>query len=53
MWAFALTAPGRLERVEAPEPRAEAPGDVVVRLHAGGICGSDLPSFLGRRNEAA
>ncbi|HET6549555.1 MAG TPA: zinc-binding dehydrogenase [Solirubrobacter sp.] len=51
MWAYALTAPGRLERLDVPDPRAEAPGDVVVRLHAGGICGSDLPSFLGRRNE--
>ena len=26
------------------------PGRVLVRLRAGGICGSDLPSFLGRRN---
>ncbi len=23
---------------------------MLARLHAGGICGSDLPSFLGRRN---
>lgn len=30
-----------------PDP---GPGRVLVRLHAGGICGSDLPSFLGRRN---
>jgi L-iditol 2-dehydrogenase len=30
-----------------PEP---GPGRVLVRLLAGGICGSDLPSFLGRRN---
>lgn len=49
MWAFAVTAPGRFERVEAPVPEA-GPGRVVVRLQAGGICGSDLPSFLGRRN---
>jgi threonine dehydrogenase-like Zn-dependent dehydrogenase len=47
MWAFAMTAPGRLERVEAPEP-AVAPGRVLVRLQAGGICGSDLPTFRGR-----
>ena len=49
MWAYAVTAPGRLERVEAPVPEA-GPGRVLVRLQAGGICGSDLPSFLGRRN---
>ena len=49
MWAYAITAPGRLERVEAPVPEA-GPGRVLVRLRAGGICGSDLPSFLGRRN---
>jgi threonine dehydrogenase-like Zn-dependent dehydrogenase len=49
MWAYTVTAPGRIERVEAPVPEAGA-GRVLVRLRAGGICGSDLPSFLGRRN---
>src|SRR4051812_49583502 len=46
MWAYAITAPGRLERVEAqlPEPAA---GQVLVRLQAGAICGTDLPSFRG------
>jgi threonine dehydrogenase-like Zn-dependent dehydrogenase len=42
-------APGRLERVEVPVPEP-GPGRVLVRLRAGGICGSDLPSFVGRRN---
>jgi L-iditol 2-dehydrogenase len=49
MWAYKITAPGRLERVDVPLPE-QGPGRVLVRLHAGGICGSDLPSFLGRRN---
>ena len=49
MWAYAITAPGRLERFEAPVPEHGA-GRVLVRLRAGGICGSDLPPFLGRRN---
>src|SRR4051812_1254824 len=49
MWAYAITAPGRLERVETPRPEP-GPGRVLVRLLAGGICGSDLPSFVGRRN---
>jgi L-iditol 2-dehydrogenase len=47
MWAHRLTAPGRLETVEAEEPGEPAPGHVVARFEAGGICGSDLPSFLG------
>jgi len=49
VWAYAITAPGRLERVETPQPQP-GPGRVLVRLLAGGICGSDLPSFVGRRN---
>ena len=49
MWAYAMVAPGRLERVEARVPEV-ADGRVLVRLEAGGICGSDLPSFLGKRN---
>src|SRR3954464_8799087 len=49
VWAYAITAPGRLERVETPQPQP-GEGRVLVRLLAGGICGSDLPSFIGRRN---
>src|SRR3954451_21686937 len=49
MWAYTITAPGRLERVSAPEPEP-SPGRVVARLAAGAICGSDLPSFRGRPN---
>ena len=49
MWAYAVTTPGRLERIDAPVPEP-GPEQVLVRLRAGGICGSDLPSFLGRRN---
>jgi threonine dehydrogenase-like Zn-dependent dehydrogenase len=49
MWAYTVCAPGRLERIEAPVPEITE-GRVLVRLRAGGICGSDLPSFLGRRN---
>ncbi len=49
MWAYAITAPGRLSRVEAREPEP-APGQRLARLRAGGICGSDLPTFRGRRS---
>ncbi|MBE2320805.1 alcohol dehydrogenase catalytic domain-containing protein [Solirubrobacter sp. CPCC 204708] len=50
MWAYAIIAPGRLERVEVPVPVAGA-GQRLVRLRAGGICGSDLPMFRGRRSQ--
>ena len=50
MWAHRLTAPGRLEAVEVDEPGAPEAGRVVARFQAGGICGSDLPSFLGARD---
>jgi threonine dehydrogenase-like Zn-dependent dehydrogenase len=49
MWAYAITAPGRLERVEAHVP-SPGEGQLLVRLRAGGICGSDLPLFRGRRS---
>lgn len=47
MWAHRLIAPGRLEAIEVDEPGEPRPGRVVARFEAGGICGSDLPSFLG------
>jgi threonine dehydrogenase-like Zn-dependent dehydrogenase len=50
MWAHRLIAPGRLEAVEVDEPGEPRPGRVVARFEAGGICGSDLPSFLGVRD---
>ena len=49
MWAYAITRPGQFERVEAPIPEPP-PGRVLARLRAGGICGSDVPSFHGVRN---
>src|SRR3954469_17344556 len=49
MWAHQLTGPGRIDPVETPDLRGGelAPGKVIARFEAGGICGSDLPSFLG------
>ena len=49
MWAHQLTGPGRIDPVETPDLRGGelAPGAVLARFEAGGICGSDLPSFLG------
>lgn len=49
MWAQQLIAPERFAEVDAPPPRDAdlAEGDVLLRVLAGGICGSDLPAFKG------
>ncbi|GLY13480.1 alcohol dehydrogenase [Kineosporia sp. NBRC 101677] len=47
MWAYRLAGPGRFERCSVPEPAAPSRGQVVLRVTAGGICGSDLDFFLG------
>ena len=47
MWAYELTAPRQFSRTEIPEPETLGPGEVLVRLLAGGICGSDVPKFVG------
>ena len=49
MWAMAQRSPGLFTRVEVPQPSADdlAPGEVLVRVTAGGICGSDGPYLRG------
>ena len=53
MWAYRMTAPRRFERceVESPDAGALAPGEVLLRTTAGGICGSDMPYVAGRISE--
>ena len=46
MKALLLTAPSRLELVDAPDPRP-AEGEVLVRVRACGICGSDIHGWDG------
>jgi 2-desacetyl-2-hydroxyethyl bacteriochlorophyllide A dehydrogenase len=46
MKAVVLKEPGILRVEEVPEPRP-APGEVLVRVRACGICGSDLRYFQG------
>ena len=46
MKALVYTAPERLSLREVPEPRPGA-GDVLVRIDACGICGSDMHAFFG------
>jgi L-iditol 2-dehydrogenase len=49
MWAQRLTAPYTFakERLRAPNPAELEPGQVLLRLLAAGICGSDLGFFRG------
>ena len=42
MKAAQLVAPARIEVVEVPDPAPPGPGEVLVRLRAVGICGSDM-----------
>ena len=55
MWAQQLTGPGTLQPVEVPAPAADHlhPGEVLVALEHGGICGSDLPYFRAGGRVAA
>lgn len=46
MQALVYTAPGALEVRDWPAPQAQA-GQVLVRIHAAAVCGSDLHGFLG------
>jgi L-iditol 2-dehydrogenase len=47
MWAQQLIGPATLQPVEVPAPAADdlRPGEVLVALEHGGVCGSDLPYF--------
>ncbi len=45
MKALQLVAPQRLEVGALPDPRDPGPGEVLVRLRATGVCGSDMHTF--------
>ncbi len=49
MWAYELDGPGRIGRVDCDPPsRGDlGPGELLLRLRVGGICGSDVPKFTG------
>jgi L-iditol 2-dehydrogenase len=51
VWAYQLQAPCSLDRVEvsAPDGAALRPGQALLRMLVGGICGSDLAVFAGTR----
>ncbi|MDH6244987.1 zinc-binding dehydrogenase [Mycobacterium sp. OTB74] len=53
MWCYRLIAPYTFERIEIPEPTADAlaEGQVLLKLGAAGICGSDIPGFKGTKGK--
>lgn len=52
MLAGQITGERRLEMVDVPEPEP-AEGQIVVKLEAGAVCGSDLPYFIMDRHHPA
>ena len=48
MRAVTFQSAGEVQVEERPEPRIETPEDVIVRIDASGICGSDLHIYHGR-----
>lgn len=55
MRAQQLVAPRVFEMIEVPQPDAEslAEGEVLLRVLAGGVCGSDLPFWNGQKRGSA
>lgn len=52
MKALRFYEPGRVAVVDVQDPRP-APGDVVLRVEATGLCNSDVRVFLGEKKAAA
>lgn len=48
MKAIRLEEPRRFEKVEIDEPGSPAAGQVLVKTHRMGICGTDYSGFLGK-----
>jgi L-iditol 2-dehydrogenase len=51
MWSYRIVAPYQFERTSIAEKNADCldDGQVLLRLLAAGVCGSDLPAFRGVR----
>ena len=48
MQAIELSEPQTFRMIEIPEPSAPGPGEVLVRTHRCGICGTDVSGYLGK-----
>jgi len=49
MKAFLLTGLRQMEMKEVPEPEIQSPHDVLIRMKAVGVCGSDIHYYLTGR----
>jgi L-iditol 2-dehydrogenase len=52
MHALRFFEPGNVRVVEEPDPVA-GPGEVILRIHATGLCNSDVRVYLGEKKAAA
>ena len=48
MQAIELSKPQTFRMIEIPEPAEPGPGEVLVRTHRCGICGTDISGYLGK-----
>ena len=48
MHALELSAPRQFRLIDQPEPPPPGPGEALVRVHAVGICGTDLAAYQGK-----
>jgi 2-desacetyl-2-hydroxyethyl bacteriochlorophyllide A dehydrogenase len=48
MHALRLESPKAFKLIETPEPAAPGSGEALVRVHAVGICGTDISAYLGK-----
>lgn len=48
MTALSLAAPRQFEFIEQSEPSKPASNDALVRVHAVGVCGTDVSGYLGK-----
>jgi alcohol dehydrogenase len=48
MKAILLEKPGQFEKVSISEPKRPGKGEVLVRVHCVGICGTDISGYLGK-----
>src|SRR5215213_6068607 len=48
MQAISLTSPRQFHLTEQAEPGAPSPDEALVRVHAVGICGTDVSGYLGK-----
>jgi 2-desacetyl-2-hydroxyethyl bacteriochlorophyllide A dehydrogenase len=49
MKAIRLEQPGHLQEIEQAEPGSPGPGDVLVRIHQVGVCGTDFHAYQGNQ----